>query len=86
MRIELAKSARMHKVGRTRVLYVIENPFVEAVVPGCAGQDDRLVFLGDDVTGRALEVMAVQTQTGLLVIHAMDLRPKWRTLYEEGRP
>jgi hypothetical protein len=64
----------------------VENPFVEAVVPGGAGHDDRLVFLGDDATGRALEVMAVRTETGLLVIHVMDLRPKWRPLYEEGRP
>jgi hypothetical protein len=86
MRIEFAKSARKHRVGRTRALYVIENPFVEAVVPAQPGRDERLVFLGDDATGRALEVMAVRTETGLLVIHVMDLRPKWSPLYEEGRP
>ena len=39
---------------------------------------------GDDATGRALEVMAVRTERGLLVIQAMDLRTKWRALYEEG--
>jgi hypothetical protein len=33
----------------------------------------------------ALEVMAVRTDRGLLVIHAMALRPKWRHLYEEGK-
>ena len=44
-----------------------------------------MVFLGDDESGRALEVMAVRTDRGLLVIHAMDLRPKWRQLNEEGK-
>lgn len=41
--------------------------------------------MGDDATGRALEVMAGRTDRGLLVIHAMDLRPKWRALYEEAK-
>lgn len=32
--------------------------------------------MGDDESGRRLEVMAVRTDRGLLVMHAMDLRPK----------
>ena len=34
-------------------------------------------------TGRALEVVAIETVTGLHVIHVMDLRPKWRPYYEK---
>ncbi len=85
MRIEFAQSARRHRIGRTRARYVIANSVVESTVPGQEGQDDRLVYLGDDPTGRALEVMAVPIEAGILVIHVMDLRPKWRQLYEEGK-
>jgi len=85
MRVEFAQSARKHRIGRARALYVIRNPVVTATVPGEEGRDDRFVYLGDDSIGRALEVMAVPIMAGILVIHVMDLRPKWRPLYEEGR-
>jgi hypothetical protein len=85
MRIEFARSARRHRIGRARALHVIANPVVEVIVAGEEGQEDRLVYLGDDATGRALEVMAVPIEAGILVIHVMDLRPKWRPLYEEGK-
>ncbi|MHB1163963.1 MAG: hypothetical protein ACYC3K_01850 [Candidatus Nanopelagicales bacterium] len=45
----------------------------------------RLLILGDDDTGRALEVIAVEEDEVLVVIHAMDLRPKFRALCEEGK-
>lgn len=45
----------------------------------------RVLFLGDDASGRALEVIAVEEVDRLVVIHAMDLRPKFRRLYEEGK-
>lgn len=46
----------------------------------------RLVFLGDDADGTALEVMAVELDDGsLLVIHAMALRDRYREQYEEAR-
>jgi hypothetical protein len=85
MRIEFARSARRHRIGRTRALYVIANPVVEVTVAGEDGQEDRLVYLGDDPRGRALEVMGVPIDGGILLIHVMDLRPKWRPLYEEGK-
>lgn len=55
-----------------------------AVLPAEHGRQERLVFVGMDSSGRALEVMAVRTDHGLLVIHVMDLRPKWQHLLEEG--
>lgn len=73
-------------MGRALVRQVIADPVVLITLPAENDLDGRLVFLGDDATGRALEVMAVPTERGLLVIHAMDLRPKWRPLYEEGKP
>lgn len=82
---EFTQSARKHRIGRTRVRQVLADPVAEAVLPGESGLPQRLVFLGDDKSGRALEVVAVLTDRGLLVIHAMDLRPKWRQLYEEGK-
>jgi len=85
VRIEFAQSARQHRIGRARARHVIANPVVESTVPGESGQEDRLIYLGDDATGRALEVMAVPIEGGVLVIHVMDLRPKWRQWYEEGK-
>lgn len=56
-------------------------------VPPPEGQvDERLVFLGDDGDGVPLEVMAVELEDGdLYVIHAMDLRDRYRSQYEEAR-
>ena len=89
MVIRFAQSARRHKIGQARVRFVIEHPVVTDRVPAPDNSllpDERLVFLGDDHTGRALEVMAVELADGaLLVIHAMDLRDKYRPLYEEGK-
>lgn len=82
--VEFAQSARRHRIGRGRVLAVLADPVVVLNVPDARNREGRIVFLGDDETGRALEVMAVVTERGLLVIHAMDLRPKWRRHYEEG--
>lgn len=46
----------------------------------------RLVYLGDDEAGTPLEVMAVELEPdGLLVIHAMPLREKYRTQYEAAK-
>jgi hypothetical protein len=47
--------------------------------------DDRLLYLGDDQHGTPLEVMAVELESGeLLVIHSMPLRPKYLAQYQEA--
>ena len=43
-----------------------------------------MLILGGDDTGRALKVIAVEEDEVFVVIHAMDLRQKFRALYEEG--
>lgn len=46
----------------------------------------RLVFLGEDSDGIAIEVIAVEDDHGnLLVIHAMALRPRYQEAFEEVR-
>lgn len=80
-------SARRHKIGKARALHVIRNPRATFVIPDPGGRDDRIVFLGDDHTGRALEVMAVELDDGTLyVIHVMGLRDKYRPFYPGGTP
>jgi len=88
--IKFARSATRHRVSRERSRYVIEHcglRFKES--PPQAGADVpdiRLVYLGDDADGRRLEVIAVETaRDELLVIHAMSLRTKYKSQYEEAR-
>jgi len=82
--VEFAQSARRHRVGRARARQAIAKALVRAVVPDEFGRQERIVFLGRDDSGRLLEVMAVPIEGGLLVIHVMDLRPKWRGVYQRA--
>lgn len=48
-------------------------------------QDPRLVFLGPDGDGELLEVMAIETDAGgLLIIHAQRIRGRYVELLEGG--
>jgi Domain of unknown function (DUF4258) len=85
MRVEFTQSARKHKIGKARVRQVLEKPFVVERIVEEHFPRIRLLVLGDDDTGRALEVIAVEEDDVLIVIHAMDMRPKFRALYEEGK-
>jgi hypothetical protein len=77
-RISWTKAARKHNISRTRTLYVMNHPAYTDTIPAPADsrqQDPRLLFLGPDENGVELEVMAVRTTKGLVVIHAMKLKP-----------
>jgi hypothetical protein len=41
-------------------------------------KDDRIVFLGPDQNGVLLGVMAIETDQGFVIIHAMKMRRKYR--------
>jgi hypothetical protein len=83
--IRFTKSARKHRVGRARAVYVIEHAYA-VVCQTRPDQSEVVMFLGDDDTGRALEVGAVEVHEDLLlVIHVMDLREKFRGSYEQGK-
>jgi hypothetical protein len=89
-RLEWARSATKHRISKTRARHVLENCLAileEDPPPGHPNAiDPRLVFLGEDPEGVALEVIAVETDQELLtVIHVMELRPRYRGTYEEVR-
>jgi hypothetical protein len=65
---------------------VIEHcGLVFRVPPPADRREERLVYLGDDEAGNALEVVAIEVEgDGLLVIHAMTLRARYRASYEEA--
>ena len=79
MEIRWARSATKHRISRARSAHAIRNAVVIIDQPAPAdspNRDDRIVFLGPDQDDTMLEVMAVETEAGLPVIHAMRIRPK----------
>ena len=89
MDLKWARAATKHRISRDRSRYVIEHCGLrfkqEPPSDAPIGATSRLVFLGDDPDGIALEVMAVELDNeSLLVIHAMPLRGRYRKQYEEA--
>jgi hypothetical protein len=59
--------------------------FAEPAPAGSVLDDPRLVFLGPDPDGELLEVMAIETDDGgLLIIHAQPIRDRNLKLLEGG--
>lgn len=92
VRLLWTSAMRKHRVTRIQVRYVINHAgliFLQPAPAGSALTDHRLVYLGDDQVGAAIEVMAVEVEDArgdaVMVIHAMPLREKYRTQYEEAR-
>ena len=82
-----ARSATRHRVSRLRSRFVIDHAGVVFIQPAAPPDrpDPRLVWLGDDADGEALEVMAALTREGdVLVLHSMPLRDEFRPMYEEA--
>jgi hypothetical protein len=89
-RLRWARSATRHRISRKRTRFVIEHCLLvlgedpPSDRPGATAR--RLVFLGEDPQHVPLEVVAVKDEHGnLRVIHAMELRPRYRETYEEVR-
>jgi hypothetical protein len=88
--IRWARSATKHRVSKERSRHVIKHCGlrfeVEPQADARGGADTRLLYLGDDVDGVPLEVMAVELDNrDLLVIHAMPLRDRYSEQYEEAK-
>jgi hypothetical protein len=88
--ITFARSATNHRISRQRSLYVIEHCGLQLVDRawdrGTSGIEKRVVFVGDDLEGVALEVIAAEEdEEAFVVIHAMNMRKRFRGLYEEVR-
>jgi hypothetical protein len=76
------------RVNRNRSSYVVNTATTIIREPAPIRsplKDDRLVFLGADREDVLLEVMAVETDIGLLVIHAMRMRAKYER-HLRGKP
>lgn len=88
--ITFSRSATKHRISRERSLYVVEHCGIQFVDrywnPTTSDVDRRVYFLGDDLEEVALEVVAVERdEEDFRVIHAMELRNRFRGLYEEAR-
>jgi len=88
--ISSARSATRHRISRERSLHVVEHcglQFVDRAWSTTMSKVDRRVYLfGDDLEEVALEVVAVELEEDeFSVIHAMELRNRFRGLYEEAR-
>jgi hypothetical protein len=89
MVIRWACSATRHRISRDRSRHVVESAnviFSQPSPPGSPLEDDRIVFLGADADGVLLEVMAVEINDGMLVIHAMEMRRKYLPYLEGEKP
>lgn len=81
MHIAWARSARKHKISQLRSGQVART--AETIIRLPAPEDsplgeDRLLFLGPDPNGVMLEVIAIEIDDGLLIIHAMRMRVQYR--------
>jgi len=90
MDLRWTRSATKHRIGRDRSSFVVEHCGLRFEQPPPAGApaeaEARLLYLGDDANGVALEVMAIELEDkSLLVIHAMQLRERYRPQYEEAK-
>lgn len=88
MGIRHTRSSTRHRISRARSRYAVETTSVIFAEPAPSGSvlvDPRLVFLGPDQQGELLEVMAIQTDDGgLLVIHAQPIRERYLKFLEGG--
>jgi len=80
--------SRKHRVSRSQVKFVVHEARVTFVRPAEPPQrpDEALLFVGEDQSGVAVEVVGVELADGRLrAIHAMTMRASYQPLYEEAR-
>lgn len=80
------RSARKHGVSRSRRESAVRNAVavVRVGVSPTTGLQRRMV-LGDDDNGVPLEIGVVYESGQVVVIHAMELRGKFKQPYEEAK-
>lgn len=69
-KVRFATSARKHRIGKARVLFVLENNESVSVLLR-DGEDQKLLWVGHDDRGLELEVIALELSECILVIHVM---------------
>jgi hypothetical protein len=87
-RISWTRSATKHRISRERSLHIVRHAGVcrrDTEYPEEWYDDPRFLFLGADLEGMPLEVVAVAPEDGsLVIIHAMPLRKRYYGWYEEA--
>ncbi len=68
--VRFAKSARKHRIGKAHALFVLES-YEPTLVLASVGQDQKLLWIGQDDRGLELEVIALELSDCILVIHVM---------------
>ena len=68
---DIFDSARKHGVDDSRMLHAYRNAFRS--IP----EADLTILVGDDGSGRVLEVGVVRTGEGDVIVHAMPARRKY---------
>lgn len=76
--VRFTQSARRHRIGKARVLHVI-NHAEPTVVAATEDLQERLVWIGPDDRGVELEIVAIVEPDYLLVIHVMPHQFRRRT-------
>jgi hypothetical protein len=82
MDIRFTQSARKHRIGKTRALYVI-NHYAPIDIQSDAETREKLLWIGQDDRGLELEIVAIVSDNYLLVIHVMPtifrkVEKQWR--------
>ena len=75
MEIKFTQSARKHRIGKARAMYVI-NHFSPTYIAGDEDGEDQQVWIGQDDRGLELEIVALVLTDYLLITHIKptDLR------------
>lgn len=83
MAIRFAPSSTKHGITPERSRWVIDHCRCPLYSSG-PEEADQVLFLGPDMNGVPLEVLAIELADGdLLVIHAMRMRQKYRDAFAE---
>ena len=82
MEIRFTQSARKHRIGKARAIFVMEH-YSPTHVFGERDEEDQRVWIGEDDGGLELEIVALVLVDYLLVTHVMPTRfrrgkIKWR--------
>lgn len=78
--MEIHPSGRRHGIADDDILHAIEYSIV---VDDLGDDPDRWLVIGPDRAANLLEIVVLVTAEGdELIIHAMPLRPVYRTLFD----
>lgn len=71
MEIRFTRSARKHRIGKLRALEVISNHEPREIKDE---RGNRLLWIGQDQRGLELEIVGIELDEAILIIHVMPFR------------